>query len=523
MNRRKLRLGTRRSTLAWAQSLWVADRIRAAHEGLEIELVPVETRGDRSADVPLREMEGKEFFSAELDAALLASRVDFTVHSLKDLSLDRPEGIALAAIPPRENPRDVILFAGDISQRLEQGADIRIGTSAPRRRENIAPFLAQALPGGANSRFDWIEIRGNVDTRIGRLHEPQSSERKLDAVVLALAGLVRLWRDKRPDGGRAKLERLLKGVRWMVLPLADCPTAPGQGALAVECREDDTLTLSLLRVLHDEASARQVDEERAVLARYGGGCHQAFGATCITHPACGNVLYIRGRAEDGRTLDDVRWLALPAAPHARVKPWDGMRVREAAFLDTTAEFEMDAALVASDAPVFIAHSRALLDGSEPRMAGRRVWTSGVQSWRRLAARGVWVEGCADGLGFDWISSTLEEPVLGLPAQDDWQILTHAAAIETWQRGQVIGTYTLPQPEAHVIAKAADVTHAFWATGAQFRELHGQLPASVEHACGPGKTADLIRASGVPKLTVFPSVDEWRRWLRIDDKASRSDD
>lgn len=523
MNRRKLRLGTRRSTLAWAQSLSVAERISAIHDGLEVELVPVETRGDQATDVPLREMEGREFFSAELDAALLASRVDFTVHSLKDLSLDRPEGIALAAVPPRENPRDVILFADDIQQRLEQGAEIRIGTSAPRRRENIAPFLAAALPGGANSRFNWIEIRGNVDTRIARLHEPKLSERRLDAVVLALAGLVRLWRDERRDGGREKLGRLLEHVRWMVMPLAECPTAPGQGALAVECREDDTLTLSLLRVLHDEASGRQVDEERAVLARYGGGCHQSFGATCITHPACGNVLYIRGRAEDGRALDEVRWLSLPGAPTVAVNAWDGMRAREASFLDPTAELEMDSALFVSDAPIFIAHSRALLEGTEARMQGRRVWTSGVQSWRRLAARGVWVEGCADGLGFDWISSTLEEPVLELPGFDDWQILTHAAAIETWQRGQVIGTYTLPQPDASVIARAAQITHAFWATGAQFRELHAQLPASVEHACGPGKTADLIRATGVGKLTVFPSVDEWRRWLRIDDTASRSDD
>lgn len=523
MNSRKLRLGTRRSTLAWAQSLSVAERIRSAHDGLEVELVPIETRGDRATDVPLREMEGKEFFSAELDAALLADRVDFTVHSLKDLSLDRPEGIALAAIPPRENPRDVVLFAPDIQQRLEQGVEIRIGTSAPRRRENLAPFLATALPGGANARLNWLEIRGNVDTRLARLHEPKASERKLDAVVLALAGLVRLWHDDRRDGGHAKLERLLKGVRWMVLPLAECPTAPGQGALAVECREDDTFTLNLLRALHDEASARQVDEERAVLARYGGGCHQSFGATCITHPACGNVLYVRGRAEDGRTLDEVRWLSLPAPPAAKVNAWDGMRVREAAFLDTSAELEMDAALFVSDAPVFIAHSRALLEGTEARMDGRRVWTSGIQSWRRLAERGVWVEGCADGLGFDWITSTIEEAVLGLPALDDWQILTHAAAIETWQRGQVIGTYTLPQVEAHEIADAVRVTHAYWATGAQFRELHSQLPATVEHACGPGKTADLIRASGVRKLTVFPSVDEWRRWLKIDDTASRSDD
>jgi hydroxymethylbilane synthase len=523
MNRPKLRLGTRRSTLAWAQSLWVADRLRALDRSVEIELVPIETRGDRIQDAPLSQVEGKDFFTAELDRALLECKVDINVHSLKDLSLQRPEGIALAAIPARENPRDVILFAGDIVERLQNAEPVRIGTSAPRRLQNLPPFLATALPGGANADLQWREIRGNVDTRLGRLHEPGDSDRKLDGIVLAMAGLIRLWRDRRPDGGRERLERLLLGVRWMVLPIAECPAAPGQGALAVECREDDTDTLTLLRQLNDEETGRQVDEERAVLARYGGGCHQRFGATCISHPACGNVLYVRGAAEDGSALDELNWLSLPDEPARAVNAWDGMHIREAALRDHTAESEMDAALFVSDAPVFIAHSRALPEGSEDRMRNRRVWVSGMQSWRRLAQRGVWVEGCADGLGFDWIKPTLDEEVLGLPAQDDWQILTHAAAIETWQRGQVIGTYALPQAEAHTIADAARVTHAFWATGSQFRELHAQLPASVEHACGPGKTAELIRASGVRNLTVFPSVDEWRRWLKIDDTASRSDD
>lgn len=527
MNRRRLRLGTRRSTLAWAQSLWVAERLQALPGAPSIELVPIETRGDRITNVPLREVEGKEFFSAELDSALRAGRVDLTVHSLKDLSLTRPEGIALAAIPPRENPRDVILFGSDVRQRIAAGRPLRLGTSAPRRMENVPPFLQRALPGGDAVDLHMVELRGNVDTRLGRLHEPDTSDRKLDGVVLALAGLVRLWRDERADGGRERLQRLLQGVNWMVLPLTECPTAPGQGALAVECREDDADTLMLLRHLNDETSGRQVDEERGVLAQAGGGCHQRFGATCISHEACGNVLYVRGKGPNGERLDQVRWISLPSRPGGPIKAWDGMRVREAALGDDSVAAEMDTALFMSDAPVFVAHSRALPPGSEERVSSRRVWTSGTASWRRLAARGVWVEGCAEGLGFDWILPTLEEPVLGLPAQDEWQILTHAAAIETWTRGQVIGTYALPQHDAEMIEDASRVTHAFWATGSQYRQLADQLPKGVHHACGPGKTAELIRASGARPLTVFPSVQEWRRWLGTErqngDTDSRSDD
>src|SRR5262245_12079286 len=106
MNRRRLRLGTRRSTLAWAQSLWVAERLRELDGTVELELVPIETRGDRLTHAPLSQIEGKDFFTAELDRALLDDHVDLNVHSLKDLSLERPEGIALGSIPARENPRD---------------------------------------------------------------------------------------------------------------------------------------------------------------------------------------------------------------------------------------------------------------------------------------------------------------------------------------------------------------------------------------------------------------------------------
>jgi hydroxymethylbilane synthase len=515
-----LRLGTRRSTLAWAQSLWVAERLEAAAPGRTIEPVPIETRGDRITDVPLRELEGKEFFTAEIDRALLNGSVDMTVHSLKDLSLERPAGIALGAIPLRENPRDVIVFHREARARLGRGEAVRIGTSAPRRVENVPRFLQRALPGGARSRIDCIEIRGNVDTRLGRLHEAEGSPRKLDGVVLALAGLVRLWRDVRTDGGREKLTRLLRDTRWMVLPLTDCPSAPGQGALAVECRSGDDTVRTLLAPLNDTATARQVGEERRVLAQLGGGCHQQFGATCVEHPSCGPLLYVKGRGPGNESLDRVEWLAMPPAPAGRVTAWDGFRARESTDVPPgTVSAEVHAAFRGSSAPVFVAHSRALPSGVEPDLDERRVWTSGTASWWRLAERGVWVEGCAEGLGYDWIAATLAEPLLGLPPLSGWQVLSHVGSADYWPAGEVIGTYRLPDVASQAIAEPRAVTHAYWASGSQFRELWSQLPPTVHHACGPGKTAEVIRAAGVHQLTVFPAVHEWRRWLKIDPRIT----
>lgn len=512
--KRTLRLGTRRSTLAWAQSLWVAHQLKAAHPDVDIELVAIETRGDVQTHAPLSQLEGKAFFTAELDTALLEKRIDLSVHSLKDLSLDLPEGITLAAIPPRENPRDVVLFRAKAVQKINSKKALRIGTSAPRRLENLPPLLQQLIPG--NRKLQFVEIRGNVDTRLSRLHEPDKSERQLDGVVLAFAGLIRLWHDLRPDGGRERLTKLLNGVRWMVLPLAESPAAPGQGALAIECRSGDTELRELLSALHDERTARQVTRERAVLAESGGGCHQRFGATCITHAFCGDVLYVRGKDTHDRELNETSWLSLPPKPTGTVHAWDGLKEREAADHQSALDELIEAALIGSTKPVFVAHSRALPKGAEKTLLERRIWTSGIGSWRRLAARGVWVEGCADALGFEWIAPTLNRGVLQLPAIDDWQILTHAAAVETWDVGEVLATYTLPEEDDREIPQAATITHVFWASGSQFRRYATQLSPTVQHACGPGKTAELLRASGVEQLDIFPSAEEWRRWVNVED-------
>src|SRR5690606_4539696 len=145
-NTKTLRLGTRRSALAWIQSSQVAAALRAAHPGIEVELVGIDTRGDRVLDKPLSQMEGKEFFTAEIDHALDEGRVDFTVHSLKDLSLERPPQFVLAAVPQRANPRDLALFAPDVPARLAAGESLRIGTSSPRRAELLPALLARAPP-----------------------------------------------------------------------------------------------------------------------------------------------------------------------------------------------------------------------------------------------------------------------------------------------------------------------------------------------------------------------------------------
>jgi hydroxymethylbilane synthase len=498
------------------QSSQVAARLKAAHPGLEVELVGIDTRGDRVLDVPLSSLEGKEFFTAEIDHALRDGQVDFTVHSLKDLSLDRPTDFVLAAVPQRANPRDIALFAADAPVRLAAGAGLRIGTSSPRRAQLLPPFLARALPHADRNRIELTNLRGNVDSRLRRLREPRGSERQLDGIVLAAAGLSRLYADTATERqGRALLAELLEGLPFMLLPLTDSPGAPGQGALAIECRANDDATRALLAALEHAPTRGAIAIEREMLARHGGGCHQRFGATLSWLPSLGGLLQVAGLDARGGDLAERRFLpdtALPSLPR-EVRTWDGSVAAKPATSPVMSAAQLAATL--DREAVFIAHWRALPQDAAQTLADRRIWCSGSASWFELAKQGLWVEGCAEGLGAEAAIPLLTEPLLRLPAPASWAVLTHRGAEDSWrgpwEGAQVFGTYAVDERELPDAAALARATHLYWHSAAQFER--GRLAAAPDahHACGAGKTAEHIRRAGIRNFRAFPSAAEWRRW------------
>lgn len=239
----RLIVGTRGSSLALWQTEHVAGRLQAVTPGLEIEIRTIKTQGDVVRDRPLSQIEGKGFFVKELESALLSGQADLAVHSLKDMPTELPEGLALGAVLERTDPYDALIVregAGDLSS-LPAGA--RVGTSSLRRR---AQLLA------ARPDLEVADLRGNVDTRLRKLRSGE-----YDAVVLAAVGLARLGFGEQ-IGQRLPFD--------LMLP------APGQGALAVECRADDRAVLELLRSLHHRPTWAAVAAERAFLSGLGGGC-----------------------------------------------------------------------------------------------------------------------------------------------------------------------------------------------------------------------------------------------------------
>jgi hydroxymethylbilane synthase len=248
-----LRLGTRGSLLARTQSQLVANALEKAHDGLHVELVVLRTTGDQITDRPLHAFGGKGLFTKELEQALLADEIDFAVHSSKDVPVTMPlvdqSRLVIAAVPEREDSRDVL--ASSVPQRVEelpQGA--RVGTGSLRRR-------CQLLAIRPDLKVE--SIRGNIDTRLRKLREGQ-----YDAVVLAAAGLKRTG--------------LFEDSSMSMVDSGPMLPAPGQGALALQCRKDDARTRELLAALNDPDTADCVNAERAVVAALEGDCHSPIAA-----------------------------------------------------------------------------------------------------------------------------------------------------------------------------------------------------------------------------------------------------
>ncbi|MFH1320140.1 MAG: hydroxymethylbilane synthase [Bacteroidota bacterium] len=250
-SQRKYIVATRPSLLAYTQTKQIVDLLKKENPGCEFEIIKYSTKGDRVADRSLTEFGGTGIFVKELENAILDKRADFAVHSLKDVPNDLPKDLILAAYPQRINPHDIFLTNdGTDLKGIKEG--FVVGTGSPRRRIQIFNLRADA---------SFMDIRGNIDTRIKKLDEG-----KYDAIILAAAGLIRLGKVF-PDNAELSFE--------------ECIPAIGQGAIALECRIDDNEAIEVLRKINHPETEIAVTAERVFMRAIGGGCKfpmAAYGA-----------------------------------------------------------------------------------------------------------------------------------------------------------------------------------------------------------------------------------------------------
>ncbi len=249
----KIKIGTRGSNLALWQAEYVANLIGKD----KTEIIIIKTKGDQVQNVSFEKMEGKGFFTKEIENALLGKQVDLAVHSLKDLPTESIPGLKVAAIPVRENPSDMLLIrpeAFDAERKLKVKQGAVVGTSSLRR-------LAQLKLADDSVRVE--PLRGNVNTRLRKIREKQ-----YDAIVLAYAGIMRLGLD-------------VSDLKIFEMPFDLFLPAPAQGALGLQTRSDDPATIAVVSKLNHNETALAVTAEREFLNNFGGGCHVPLGAHAI--------------------------------------------------------------------------------------------------------------------------------------------------------------------------------------------------------------------------------------------------
>ena len=497
MNDRPLVIGARASVLAQVQAHLVGEALRARNPGLAIEYRFLTSPGDRELDTPLPDLLRKGGFTGDLGVALRANAIDVAVHLWKDLPFCSNPLTHIAATLPRADARDLLLVK---REWLKSGnGELRVLSSSARRRTNLSGILQWALP-VKPPRVTFVLARGDCEARLAQLMDGDAA-----ALIVAKANIDRLLESTEPEFAdfRARIRAVLDACEIMVLPLALNPTAPGQGALAIEIRRDRADLAELLAPINDESTFGRVIAERARLSPTGDEDHP-FGVS-IVPIHCGEIEFTRGQ-KGGQWIQSAELrrhdTPLPPATSERAV-WTGDegsadRYRRVALPVRHDQF--------ADARVglFVARSEAWPDGYSPR-PGQVVWSAGIDTWRRLAARGIWVHGSDESLGEDG-GGTLKAL---FPRIQRWVKFSHVNGFDS-PFSERVATYRLER--CAPLADLSGRTHFFWRSGAQF---HDYLQANPEirgawHGCGPGNTFSMIRAAiGEERVRAFLSADVFR--------------
>lgn len=495
------KIGTRGSLLAVTQSTLVKNQL-AKISGEKFELVLIKTQGDTITNKPLWQLEGKDFFTKELDEALLSGEVDFVIHSYKDLGSVRPEGIRLAAVTERKFAHDILIIPQETVSKLKNWTgDLVVGTSSPRRIANLTHSLKNYIPfakaNGINIRCE--TLRGNVNSRIKKLKDGQ-----YHAITLALAGIERLSHGEKSS---IELTDLLQGLNYLILPQSVFPSAASQGALGIEMRADrsDGGKLSgILNQLNHAVTIEEVEREREAFKAFGGGCHLAVGihvkkvGNTFLHVHSGEV---DGKRIDVKKLEGAKKLSLPKNKKIFVGLPQGERadaVYDQLIKKETRVLNLDMA----QKHVFVTSRYCLPTlkaslGSNPQ----GVWAAGTKTAQLLVDDGVWINGTSDSLGtvdlIDLKNSKALQMIHPHLAQD-WAVLSHDSG--TTDLGKVHGTYSRIEKTVPVDfeTELKNVGACLWTSFHQYQTYLTRFPflKEAQHCCGLGKTWQEFKNHGV---------------------------
>jgi len=360
-------------------------------------------------------------------------------------------------------------------------------------------FLQQALPryGNAMPVVNATPVRGNVDSRLRKLDEGM-----YDGIILAVAGLNRLLKYESAMGA---VRHLLEGKKLMILPLFECPPAAGQGAVVVEADPANRDAVAILDAVRDARLTKAILKERHYAEKYGYGDSREFGVFHIDTP---HVSFTYAAGKDLQDKPFAEWaFDRPVNPEGEIfSAADHMKsFFSYRYYDMLPDAGVDAFFVAS-------HRAVHNDETVRVLQEKRVWAAGTKTWLSLAQQGVWVEGCADGLGLETIVPLLESPLIGL-LPEFIQIITNETSKDRWISSgwNAMATYRLvPEQDEWVRQRIRSAGGLFWTSYQQYNLYRDDVPHGALHYCLAGKTAVLLRAEGI-EPHIFPDIKSFKQW------------
>ena len=517
-------IASRTSLLARIQTALVAKQLHKRQPELQLYFLFKQTQGDLDLSAPLWKLPVKGAFSSELSKLLWDKTADAIVHSYKDLPIIEVENTnnntENIIVLPRADQRDLLLYKKEAM--INPPDKITILTSSPRRMYLLANFLPHALPQSLQNRpIHFQAIRGNITTRLEKFIAVGS---EAQAIVLAKAGLDRLLSQPEnlflsPDllslteleKNQQTIREILSQCHFMVLPLSRCPNAPGQGSMCVEIRAKDIATKSIIQKiaslemgLKAKFEALCSQKERTLLAGFGGGCQQKIGIAYLHRNSYGNIYYMRGINERQEEfyeygLEREGSNEKQKVTEKNIRPWP--LKGEALPLKRTP--------LAILQPTGLSHfwiSRSVSWPTHWETEGRTLWAAGVQTLFNLAKRGIWVHGCADGLG-EQEDSNIETLVEDTLAIGKFTKLSHSYNNYT-SRYPIIATYKIELVGS--IEGLKERTHFFWKSAQQFDLIMSYLPElrKAKHACGLGLTLLYLKEKLPYPPEVYIDHTEW---------------
>ena len=493
----RLTIISRTSALARIQARLVGENIVEKFPKIDLHYVTKTTNGDVDLETPLSSMANIGVFTNDIRSELISGNADLAVHSWKDLPTEMDPLTEISGTIERADLRDVLLYKKkSIGKKI-----VSVSSSSPRRQRNLTSFLKKVLPFNTDE-ISFSPIRGNIFTRIKKFLESDS-----DALIIAKAALDRLQLEQARDifQNHTLIESLLNSVNWMILPLSQNPSAAGQGALAIECLHSNTKVCELVRSISNQTVFQTVNAERAVLSSYGGGCHQKIGIS-ITNFEHGSVTDLKGLTAENKVLDN-RYFK-PSSGKQRVNHLVGDKKSlfdKQYFSKFFDRVPITGAIgrinLLKNRGLYISRDTAVPVGADIAPSNT-LWVSGIVSWQKLAARGIWVNGTSDGLGEHHCKPE------HLFKDIKWIKLSHDKS-HTQSMG-FLATYTLKPLFFDLDLR--QFTHFYWMSGSAFLRALELYPSIVnmEHSCGMGSTFDCINNIVPDKVTIYLTYEDWYR-------------